>query len=120
MHLLTANQIRQWDQYTIEHEPITSTNLMERAAATFVEWFMTVYPDTSSPIDIVCGNGNNGGDGLVAARLLRNAFYDVNVYIIRCTDHDSPDFTTHLNRLSTLGDVPIVWTADDVQSLRKK
>ncbi len=119
MHLLTANQIRQWDQYTIEHEPITSTNLMERAAATFVEWFMTVYPDTSSPLDIVCGNGNNGGDGLVAARLLRNAFYDVNVYIIRCTDHDSSDFTAHLNRLSALGDVPIVWTADDVQSLRK-
>jgi len=58
MKILTAEQIRAWDQYTIEHEPIFSIDLMERAASKCLEWLeennFFVYP-----FAIFCGKGNN-------------------------------------------------------------
>ena len=76
MKILTAEQVRQWDQYTIQHEPIASINLMERAAAKGVDWLVqrdsfgekNGYPGNS--FSVFCGKGNNGGDGLAIARLL--------------------------------------------------
>ncbi|MFZ6001351.1 MAG: NAD(P)H-hydrate epimerase [Bacteroidota bacterium] len=80
--VLTAKQIREWDSYTIQNEPIASIDLMERACRAFVEWFVSRY-DATNQIGIVCGTGNNGGDGLGIARMLHQWNYHVKVWIVR-------------------------------------
>ena len=114
MKILTSAQIREWDQYTITHEPISSIDLMERASLCFAHWFELNYPDTEVPIIIVCGNGNNGGDGLAVARLLRDRFYEVRVYIYRIGKEDSVDFDINLGRLMKCGDVSIEFIHDQL------
>ena len=78
--IFPVEKIRAWDQYTIENEPITSIGLIERAANSFVRWFMNQFPDANRPVFVFCGPGNNGGDGLAVARLLSQEFYEVVVY----------------------------------------
>ena len=68
MKILSAEEIRLWDQYTIQHEPISSIDLMERAAGKCVEWLEE--NNTPTHYAIFCGKGNNGGDGLAIARIL--------------------------------------------------
>ncbi len=92
MKILSAQQIKDWDSYTIKHEPITSCQLMERASHAFVEKFMTLHPKREKPIHIFCGNGNNGGDGLVVGRLLMLNMYEVTIYKLQLTSKDSEDF----------------------------
>ncbi|MGB5929521.1 MAG: NAD(P)H-hydrate epimerase, partial [Cyclobacteriaceae bacterium] len=69
MKILSAEQIRKLDEYTIEHEPVSSTNLMERAAGRFTDR-LTVSYGPENRTAIMCGPGNNGGDGLCVARML--------------------------------------------------
>jgi len=98
--LLTAAQIREADAYTIAHEPITSVNLMERAAKAFVGWFINHFPDKRQAISIYCGTGNNGGDGLAIARMLHDHHYKaLNVKVVRFSDKASDDFSANLKRL---------------------
>lgn len=99
MKIFTAEQIRQLDKYTIENEPIASVDLMERAAATFSDWFINVFPSHGRSIHVFCGIGNNGGDGLVTARFLHHAGYKVQVYICHVSEKTSPDFDTNFTRL---------------------
>lgn len=80
--LFSVSQIQAWDTYTIEHEPISSIELMERAAKECVAWIIQKWPDTDTTFAIFCGNGNNGGDGLAIARLLILSAYHVNVCLI--------------------------------------
>ncbi|MBX7204401.1 MAG: NAD(P)H-hydrate dehydratase [Bacteroidia bacterium] len=81
MKLLHTGEIQQWDQFTIKNEPITSLELMERAAATCSHWLMQHYTDQVRFL-IFCGTGNNGGDGLAIARHLDKARYRVEVFVI--------------------------------------
>ncbi|MGN7787100.1 NAD(P)H-hydrate dehydratase [Niabella sp. 22666] len=97
MQLLNASQIREWDQYTIQQEPISSVNLMERAASACVDWIWEHFPGQS--FDIFCGTGNNGGDGLAIARLLMLMRISVKVYIVNAAGKASGDFSTNLERL---------------------
>jgi len=99
MKILAAEQIRELDAFTIENEPIASIDLMERAAQTFVNWFIRQFPDTDHLVHIFCGPGNNGGDGLVAARLLQQHFYNVTVWFCKISDQPSKDFQTNWERL---------------------
>lgn len=114
MKLLSGQQIRNWDQYTIQHDLISSIDLMERAALSFVRWFAEKYPDTGKPVVVFCGNGNNGGDGLAIARLLRQKFYEVHVFILRIASKDSNDFAANLNQLVKLGDIQPVFIEHEV------
>lgn len=82
MKIFTADQIRQWDQYTIQHEPIASVDLMERAAAACTDWILQ-HCDYNKTFHIFCGNGNNGGDGLAIARMLINAQINTKIYILK-------------------------------------
>jgi ADP-dependent NAD(P)H-hydrate dehydratase / NAD(P)H-hydrate epimerase len=79
--ILTAEQQRQADTYTIEHEPIASIDLMERASRSFVK---TIVPfiHGKPTIHVFCGTGNNGGDGFAVARLLREKGCLVHVYLV--------------------------------------
>ncbi len=101
MNIYTADQIREWDQYTIFHEPILSIDLMERAAATCVEWIRRNQLNNSS-FFIFCGKGNNGGDGLAIARILLHAGCDVHIYILEEGKIGTPDFQENLHRLHPL------------------
>lgn len=99
MKIFNAAQIRAWDAFTIAQEPLRSIDLMNRAAQTFVDWFVQSFPDTQTPVYVFAGTGNNGGDGLAVARLLFRAFYDVKVFICPFTGKYSPDFEAQRQEL---------------------
>lgn len=101
MHILSAEQIREWDQFTIAHEPISSISLMERAASRCAEW-IEAQNWQDRHFKIFCGKGNNGGDGLAIARLLMNKGYGVSVFILETGRPGSPDFQGNLQRLHEL------------------
>lgn len=96
--ILSAQQIRELDAYTIQHEPIPSIDLMERACRAFCSWFTTKF-DTRYTVGIVCGTGNNGGDGLGIARMLLDWNYSVKVWVVDGGGRESLDFKTNLQRL---------------------
>ena len=95
--LFTSEQIKAWDAFTIQENGITSFELMQRACRAFVAWFMERY-DTSNKVCVVCGTGNNGGDGLGIALLLHEWNYPVNVFVVR-GGSTSPDFDASLKLL---------------------
>jgi len=99
--ILSAADIRAWDQYTIQHEPVASIDLMERAAYECVSWILQHYPAAPS-FAVFCGKGNNGGDGLAIARMLRGRNYPVSVYILEFGHKGTDDFQTNLARLQQL------------------
>ena len=83
MQILSAAHTHQLDQATIEEQGITSAELMERAAGAFAEWFTGNFSlNAAGEILVLCGPGNNGGDGLTAARLLHLAGYAVRVALL--------------------------------------
>lgn len=99
MKLLTAAQTRQADAATIQHEGISSADLMERAAAAFADWLTArLAPDEVDDLLVLCGPGNNGGDGLVVARLLHYGGYRVRVGLLPA-DKRSADFELNRHRL---------------------
>lgn len=101
MKLLSAQQMHQWDTYTIEHEPITSLNLMERAAGRCTD-FILERNLTAGPVKIFCGKGNNGGDGLAIARQLVEAGFKPVVYILEFGAKGTADFQANLHKLHQL------------------
>lgn len=111
MKILSTEQIKAWDAYTILEEPISSIDLMERAGRAFVGWFIERY-DATQKVGIVCGTGNNGGDGLVIARLLHEWNYPVKVWMVRGGVKESPDFITNLKRLEKISVQEITTKAD--------
>ncbi len=98
LKILNSQQIKQLDQYTIEHEPIASIDLMERACKAFTDWFVLNFRPVKK-IGIVCGTGNNGGDGLGIARMLKDLGYPVKVWIVRGEVKESEDFKKNFERL---------------------
>lgn len=105
MKVLSAQQTREADLYTIQNEPVSSVNLMERASRLCSDWLLKKF-DTEHVFIIVCGNGNNGGDGLCIARHLHEAGRSVEVKIIHPAKNDSPDFLHNYERLKPSG-IPI-------------
>ena len=69
MKIFNSTQIHELDRYTVEHEPITSLDLMERAAKAIALTIMQRWPK-EAPFVVFAGPGNNGGDALAVARLL--------------------------------------------------
>lgn len=105
MKILSSAQTRTADLYTIGHEPIASIDLMERAATVFCNWFENNFGAEEQAVYILCGTGNNGGDGLAIARLLCRKFYQVNVLLCRTGSSLSPDCQANLERLPGNGAV---------------
>jgi len=98
MEILSAEQIRAWDEYTMKQEPIASIDLMERAAASCLSWLETNgYLDRQ--FSIYCGKGNNGGDGLALARMLALLDCPVTVHILEFGNIGTDDFQANLARL---------------------
>ncbi|MCZ4407652.1 NAD(P)H-hydrate dehydratase [Cryomorphaceae bacterium 1068] len=111
MKILAAEQIREADAYTIKNEPIKSIDLMERAAAKCFDWIYENAPrlfDSKNTeekdwlFNVIVGPGNNGGDGLVIARMLQRVGYDVEISYVKLTNKPSRDFTTNFAKLGKL------------------
>lgn len=100
MKILSRDQIQAADAYTMEHEPIASINLMERASSAFVKAFTKEFP-TSRPVFVLTGNGNNGGDGLAISRLLVQQEFQVWVIAVKGNSEPSPDFRKNWQWLPT-------------------
>ncbi|MDX5447665.1 MAG: bifunctional ADP-dependent NAD(P)H-hydrate dehydratase/NAD(P)H-hydrate epimerase, partial [Bacteroidota bacterium] len=97
MKILSVSQLREADRFTIEEEGVPSLELMERAATQCFEWVTKRFRG-NAPFVIFCGRGNNGGDGLALARLLRGSGRKVRVLILEHTDHSSDDWKHNLER----------------------
>ncbi|HYG39395.1 MAG TPA: NAD(P)H-hydrate dehydratase [Cytophagales bacterium] len=98
MKILSASQIKALDQFTIQKENISSWDLMERASHAFCKWLIDKF-DQSYTITIIAGTGNNGGDGLAIARILKKEGYAVKVMVVGNHEQGSPDFLINFNNL---------------------
>ena len=104
MKIFPTTDIRQLDAYTIEHEPIASIDLMERAANAIVKELTNQWPDKDDTRFVIfAGPGNNGGDALAVARLLVEKGYHPEVYLFNTTGKLSVDCETNRDLL-TLAD----------------
>jgi len=99
MKILSAQQIKEIDSATIANEPISSIELMERAARNCL-FKILKHDDEENNFVIICGKGNNGGDGLAIARLLAERNRTVSVIILEYTTNESPEFKHNLDLLS--------------------
>jgi NAD(P)H-hydrate epimerase len=108
MKILSAAQTRLADQYTILHEPVPSTELMERAARAFCDWFEQNFQKGEQEIFLLCGSGNNGGDGLAIARMLHLEWYEVRIFLCHTGSERSPDCQINLERLPAFGDLQVL------------
>lgn len=98
MKIFTSTQIRELDKYTIDHEPIKSIDLMERAAKAITQAITSVWSRTT-PMVVFAGPGNNGGDALAVTRMLLDQGYDVLAYLFNISGHLSEDCAANRARL---------------------
>lgn len=99
MKIFNAEKIKELDKLTIETQKITSLELMERAALQAFLWLVNHFHDKKTVYHIFCGVGNNGGDGLVIARMLKQNYFEVHVYVVPFSEKFSNDFDSNLERL---------------------
>ncbi|MEL7151733.1 MAG: NAD(P)H-hydrate epimerase [Pseudomonadota bacterium] len=108
MGLLTAAQMRAIEQAAIESGEVTGLELMERAGRGVVEAIFEEWPElqqTSHRAVVLCGPGNNGGDGFVVARLLKEWGWEVEVFLYGDPDKLPPDARVNYERWTVLGEV---------------
>jgi hydroxyethylthiazole kinase-like uncharacterized protein yjeF len=99
MKIFDTIKIREADKITIANQNISSVQLMERAAFEVFYWLKTHFPDKETTFHIFCGQGNNGGDGLVVARLLNKDGYPVILEIIEEAGKPTPEFNAALQQI---------------------
>lgn len=99
MKILSKEQVYEADKFTIEKQQISSDLLMERAAEGIFNWMHQRLQGNPIGIHVFCGIGNNGGDGLALARMLREHNYEVTVYVVNYSDKRAKDFLLNLDRL---------------------
>ncbi len=114
MVILNKKQTAQADHHTIKTEGIPSIELMERAARAFTNKFSSLFSNPQL-VQVVCGMGNNGGDGLAIARLLHQSGYDVVVYVVNYAASGSKDYLLNLERAEKQLDVRFVSEIADLK-----
>lgn len=102
MKIYSAKQLKQADEISIENQNISSTDLMERAAGMVFNQIHARLEGSKIPIKIFCGIGNNGGDGLVVARILIEHEYNVKVFVVNYSDNRSRDFLINYDRFKKI------------------
>ncbi|GAB0157178.1 bifunctional ADP-dependent NAD(P)H-hydrate dehydratase/NAD(P)H-hydrate epimerase [Chryseobacterium sp. Alg-005] len=106
MKILTAEQIREWDRFTIENEPVSSIQLMERAAQACSVW-ISENCKNHKKIAVFCGNGNNGGDGLAIARILYLKGFDVDIFIDASYQKVSEEASVNFKKLRDFSGISV-------------
>jgi NAD(P)H-hydrate epimerase len=102
--LYDAEGMRSADRWAIADQGVDSLELMENAGRAVAEAVARLAPE--GPVRVVCGKGNNGGDGLVATRLLRGMGFEAEVLLLWPADELSEDATANLKRLSEAASEP--------------
>ncbi len=115
MKIFNTHQIKALDAYTIEKEPVSSVDLMERAANRLTNRLKEKF-SPAHIFFIFCGTGNNGGDGLVIARLLFQSGYHVEVFVLTGTQQ-SADFKVNLGRFEQISQPHLISSSDDFPKL---
>ena len=105
MKLTTSAQMRELDRIAIEERHIPSVELMERAAEGVAAAVLALLPDKTAHCRIaaLCGAGNNGGDGIAAARLLFFRGMQVRCFLVGTYEKLTPDSLEMTRRLSDCG-----------------
>jgi len=101
MKILPVEKIREADAFTIKNEPISDLDLMERAATECFYWCMSQIPHQKK-IFVFCGPGNNGGDGLVIARMLVLKGFMVTVLLAASDDNLSSSCSKNYHRFKEI------------------
>src|SRR3990170_4020677 len=120
MKALTAQQMREADRLTTERYGISSLQLMENAGAAIAEYLWTNYADLHArSVVILCGKGNNGGDGFVVARRLRERGVAPQVILFADPSSMCGDAAANLKSWQQqMGPLTIATTAEQWQSAR--
>ncbi len=106
--LLTAAQMRAIEAAAIASGEVTGLELMERAGRGVVEAVLEEWPEmalTSQRAVVLCGPGNNGGDGFVVARLLKERGWEVGVFLYGDAGKLPPDARVNYERWGEMGEV---------------
>ena len=104
--ILTSAQMRAVEHAAIESGAVTGLELMERAGAGVLEAVFTTWPELETGARravILCGPGNNGGDGFVVARLLHARGWAVALYLLGDARALTPDAARNHHRWQALG-----------------
>ena len=101
--ILSVQQLYKADALTIKNNGITAIDLMEHAASLCFKWIDDRLSGDPVPIHVFCGTGNNGGDGLVIARMLHLHGYHVKTYVVNCGNKRSESFLTNYEHLKEVG-----------------
>ena len=104
MKIFPSSSIKKLDAYTIEHEPIASIDLMERAAQALTK-AITERWDITTPVTVFAGPGNNGGDALAVARMLAEKEYKVEAYLFNPKGELSADCQTNKELVEMMDNV---------------
>jgi ADP-dependent NAD(P)H-hydrate dehydratase / NAD(P)H-hydrate epimerase len=118
--LLTAAQMRAIETAAIESGSVTGLELMERAGRGVVDAVLEAWPElaaTSHRAVVLCGPGNNGGDGFVVARLLKERGWEVDVFLHGDADRLPPDARANYDRWSAIGKVRPAGSVGDEDDL---
>ena len=115
--LLTAAQMRAIELAAIEAGEVTGLELMERAGRGVVEAVFEEWPElatTSHRAVVLCGPGNNGGDGFVVARLLKEWGWEVEVFLYGDPEKLPPDARVNYERWAALGETADLSSVKDI------
>src|SRR5579864_661115 len=105
MRILTAAQMREADRLTIERHAIPSLQLMGNAGTGVVAFLQKQFSDLAKRrITVLCGKGNNGGDGFVVARLLKQLGASPKVFLFAMPDEVRGDARLNLERCKHAGE----------------
>nr|WP_232345612.1 NAD(P)H-hydrate dehydratase [Paenactinomyces guangxiensis] len=88
--MVTAKEMRNLDRYTIDHLGVPGVVLMENAGKAVAEEIMHRFPEPKTAV-ILCGSGNNGGDGWVVARHLQFRGWKVYLWLVGAVEKMAPD-----------------------------
>ncbi|HEV2494391.1 MAG TPA: NAD(P)H-hydrate dehydratase [Terriglobia bacterium] len=119
MKILTAGEMQRVDRITTERYGVPSLTLMENAGRAVVEFLQERFdPLSDQKIAVVCGRGNNGGDGMVAARLLRDRGLQPRVILLAEPNAVKGDARVNLERLTESGAPEVASNPEAWQRLR--
>lgn len=104
MKIFPSSSIKKLDAYTIENEPITSIDLMERAAEALTKAISQRW-EIETPVTVFAGPGNNGGDALAVARMMAEKGYKVEVFLFNTKDNLSQDCQINKELLEMMPEV---------------
>lgn len=111
--LYTAEQVRRLDKCAIEGHGIPGMTLMERAGKCVFEAARQAFPDAARWL-VLCGGGNNGGDGYIVARLAIEAGLQVDLCALKAPAELTGDAATAAERWALAGGHPLTWPVGDV------